>query len=126
MPAVSGIKVKGLRELRRALDHVSREAREELIDELKQVGEPVRRTAEQYATAEISHIGNQWPQMRLGVTKKMVYVAPRQRNRGGSPRKNLAGLLINRAMEPALGAHENEVLRRVESMLDRLGDRAGF
>lgn len=126
MPATTGVKVRGLRELNRAFKNVDRDLRKELRDELKDVAEPVRSSAETLAGQSIRNIGPVWERMRVGVTTKVVYVAPRAKRHGGSPRPNLAGLLIDRAMQPALDQHEGDVVNRLERMLDRIGNKNGF
>jgi hypothetical protein len=94
---------------------------------LRQVAEPVQRGAEELARANISKIGPRWSKMRVGVTRDLVYVAPRQRGtRGGgaNPRRrpNLAPLLMDRAMQPALDQHAGEIEARFEELLDRISD----
>jgi hypothetical protein len=64
--------------------------------------------------------------MRIGVTSKGAYVAPKTRRRGGSPRPNLATNLMNQAMLPALDDSADEVVARLERMLDRLDNTHGF
>ncbi len=124
--AVGQVKVHGLRELNRTFKKMGREVQKLARDELKAVGEPVRQDAERLAAAEIRNIGDRWPMMRLGVTQKLVYVAPKARTRGGSPRTNLAGLLLQRAMLPALERNEPQVVAGLERMLDKMADREGF
>jgi hypothetical protein len=126
MPATTGVKVRGLRELNRAIKQVEKDLRKELRDGLKDVAEPVRSTDEALASEKIRNIGPTWERMRVGVTTKMVYVAPKARRHGGSPRPNLAGLLMDKAMQPALDQHEGDVVNRIERMLDRVGDKNGF
>jgi hypothetical protein len=65
--------------------------------------------------------------MRTGITRKVVYVAPRQRGvktRGADPRRrpNLAQLLLDRAMEPALDRHEHEIVEAFDRLLDKMAD----
>lgn len=119
------VQIRGLRELNHALQAYNKDLQRELRDELRDAAEPVRGRAESLASSSISNIGF-WSQMRTGVTSRVVYVAPRRRRRGGSPRPNLAGLLMGQAMEPALDAEQGQVVRSVESMLDRLGRENGF
>lgn len=128
MPAVSerAIQVKGLRDLQRAFSRADRALQRDLRKKLREVGEPVRADAEHRAAAEISHIGGRWSRMRVGITRSLVYVAPRERGvktRGPDPRRrpNLAGLLMEKAMQPALDAHIDESLKRFEGLLDTVG-----
>lgn len=127
MPALEGpLQVEGLRELSRAFNHMSRDLNRELRAELKEVAEPVRRSAENMARANIPNIGPRWSRMKIGVTQKTVYIAPKSRRRRGTPRKNLAGLLVKQAMLPARNQNEAAVVRGVERMLDRLQYESGF
>lgn len=120
------VRIRGLAELQRDLKRISKDLGKELKDELRVVAEPVRMGAERLAVQNISHIGSAWSGMRIGMTARTVYVAPKRRRRGGSPRPNLGGLLMDRAMQPALDENEDKIVARVEFMLDRLGDTHGF
>jgi len=113
------VHVEGLRELDLAFGRIAKDVRREMRIELKAAAEPVRTRAETFAVAEIHNIGERWSRMRVGVTPGLVYVAPKARNRGGSPRPNLGPLLLH-AMEDALDASEPEVLVGFEVMIDRL------
>lgn len=93
--------------------------------ELREVGEPVRLLAEQMAAGNISNIGATWSRMKLGVTSRVVYVAPRARRKGGSPRGNLRGLLETQ-MQQALDGRTTDVIRGFENLLDRLSNSRGF
>jgi hypothetical protein len=123
-----GIKqVSGLRELQQAAAQAGKAAQVEVQRALKTVGEPVRAAAESRAVEQISHIGDQWSQMRVGVTRKLIYVAPKQRGRQGRrnpalKRPNLALLLLERAMEPALDANRGRIEHDMESALERVAD----
>lgn len=128
MPAATGtVRVRGLRELNATFKAMGREVQKDVRDELKAVGEPVRQAAEQLAVTNIANIGDNWSRMRLGVTSKVVYVAPRARSKGaGTKRPNLAVLLLQDAMIPALDQNEQRIVAGLERMLDRLADREGF
>lgn len=115
--------VEGYTGLMRALQRADRETRLGVRRELRQAAEPVQRDAEVFARQRIPRIGEPWSRMRVGVTTKVVYVAPRQRSRSLNKRPNLAGLLMERAMQPALDAHEHETVRELDRMLDRVADR---
>lgn len=122
--AASGIKVRGYRELQRAFKVADKTLQVELAQALKDAAEPVRRDAEALARSSIRNIGNAWPQMRTGITSRVVYVAPRQRSKNRNPgarRPNLARLLAGRAMEPALDRNRGEVENRVGHALDLVG-----
>lgn len=119
------VRVKGLRELQRALKQADKETRLGVRAELRNVAEPVRQEAAQLAGSQIRRNTPAWAAMRTGVTQKSVYVAPKQRGTKNprSKRKNLAGLLAARALEPALDRHESETVHRFERMLDNVADR---
>lgn len=126
MPAESTIVIKGMREFVAACDHAGRRIKQEVRSELRAVAEPVRREAEIRASTTISHIGLQWPMMRVGVTRSLVYVAPKQRGRlsRANPRlrrPNLATLLMDKAMEPALARNAATIEGAVERFLDDVG-----
>src|SRR4029077_1350261 len=87
----------------------------------RRIAEPVRSDAQTFAAGRIRNIGAQWPRMRTGVTRSLVYVAPRQKGthgRGPKRRPNLANLLMDRAMEPALQRNEARIERELERLLD--------
>lgn len=122
MPATDAIKVQGLRELDRAFLRASKTLDKELRAGLREAAEPVRRDAENRALERITRIGVPWSRMRVGVTRTLVYVAPRERGRNRQLRRpNLAGLLMDRAMQPALDANIGEVERRVGQVLATVG-----
>lgn len=130
MPRQGQVMVHGLRELNRAYRFMDKELRKDVRNELKAVGEPVRMAAEAKATANITNIGDRWSQMRVGVTTKVGYVAPKARRRKGTPasmgRPKFAVLLMEQAMIPALSESEPQTIRSFEQMLDRLADKGGF
>lgn len=123
MPAEGAVRVRGLRELNRAFARADRKLRLEKNDALRRAAEPVRDEAEQLAATEISRIGIPWSRMRVGVTTKVVYVAPRERGqkRGSRKRPNLAGLLMGRAMQPALDRNREHVIDRIDDLLADVG-----
>ncbi len=124
--AGTSIQVEGLREVNRAFAKVSREVKTEMRGELATVAEPVRSAAEQNAEANIRNIGGAWSRMRIGITTGYVYVAPKARRHGGSPRPNLAGLLLKRAMLPAAAEKQEMVRVGLEAWLDKVDASAGF
>lgn len=117
--------VKGYRELHVALAKADRDTRLGVRRELRAVAQPVQQDAEILALDRISGLSRtpQWAAMRVGVTRKVVYVAPRMRSksRGGpAKRPKLARLLLEQAMEPALQRNETETVLRLERTLDTL------
>jgi hypothetical protein len=126
MPSTNAIRVKGLRELNRAFARADRDIRLGFRGALKDAAEPVRADAESLSRERIANIGDRWSRMRVGITTRVVYVAPREKGvttRGGAAarRPNLAGLLMDRAMQPALDQNREQVVRSVERLLGDLG-----
>jgi hypothetical protein len=116
------VRVKGLREMKRAFKEADKNLGKELTKSLKKVAEPVRADAARRAVQEIPTIGHDWSEMRTGVTTQVVYVAPKQRGRRSDLRRpNLASLLMERAMQPALDAHTSDIERELGHMLDEIG-----
>lgn len=99
-----------------------RDVKREFKKTLKAVAEPVRSRAETLARDNIRNIGDRWSGMRIGATQTVVYVAPKQRGGKGGPlaRPNLAALLMDRAMQPALDENESVIEGAVEVMFDRI------
>ena len=122
------IRVKGLPELERAFATMAVATRKEVKAGLRSAAEPVRTSAETNASGRILNMGTgRWSRMRLGSNRGMVvYVAPRARRRGGSPRPNLAPLLLDRAMIPALGQHRDEVQAKLALAVEAAAKTAGF
>lgn len=128
MPAAFEPKVlvTGLGDLQRAFARCDPLLKRELRTELRKVAEPVASDAERLALAGITHIGIPWSRMRVGVTRRSVYVAPKQRGvktrgRGRLRRPNLAPLLLERAMGPAVQNNEGLIVGRAQHVLDVVG-----
>lgn len=123
MPASDAVRVEGLRELNRAFRLADRELATELRGRLKDAAEPVRADAERLAAASIPRIGLPWSRMRVGVTTNNVYVAPKHRGTRDERRRrrNLAGLLLERSMLPALDQNKDDVVRAVDNLLVEIG-----
>lgn len=130
------LEIGGLTDLLRTFRELPPELARAWRAGLKDVAEPVRVAAESNVETNVSHIGAvwargsignagaPWAQMRIGASVDTVYVAPRSRNRGGSKRPNLAGLL-EKQMDDALEEKTPEVFARVELMVDRLIEEHG-
>jgi hypothetical protein len=122
------VALTGMRQLQAALKDADRDTRLGVKKKLAETAEPVRRDAEDLAISKIRNmsLSPRWSGMRTGVTRTSVYVAPRQRGiKGASPakRRNLAPLLMGRAMEPALDRSSGNVERDLEQALDWMADR---
>lgn len=130
--ATGAIRVKGLRELSRDFKRISKDLSDDLVKELKAAGEDVKRDAEDLALTQIRNMPRSphWAQMRIGVSRAqgLVYMVPfaRSRRGRGTSRPNLANLLLEEAMDPALERNAAKVERKVDDLLGRLADDNGF
>lgn len=120
------VRVEGLRDLQRAFKIADAAESKGLRRTLREVAEPVKLDAERLAVDTIPRIGFPWSRMRVGVTQTSVYIAPRERGKRsrGNPalrRPNLKGLLLDRAMEPALQQDTPLVVAAVDRMLATVG-----
>jgi hypothetical protein len=117
--------LRGQRELIRAFTLAGKETSREIRSELRGVAEPIRADAEQLAAETIPRIGPKWSRMRVGVTTRLVYVAPRQRGVRNfddpRARPKFADLVMGRAMEPALERNRVRAEAAVEEALARIG-----
>lgn len=118
------VDVKGLRELNRAFAVASADVRKNKRKRLEGAARPVARTAEVLALGRISHMPGSpaWAGMRIGSNRDFVYVAPQRRGSriASKKRRNIARLLINRAMEPAVDRNAENVRRTLDDMLARM------
>jgi hypothetical protein len=119
--------VSGFRETARAFGKVNRQFPKDLRKQLLGAAEPVRADAATLAGAQIRNmgIGKPWSGMRVGGGVTIVYVAPKLKGRKSKfdsrrRRPNLADLLMERAMKPALERNREEVARRAEKALDEM------
>jgi hypothetical protein len=120
MPAGT-IRIEGLKELRKA-SKAAGKATDKLVREaLKQAGEPVRVRAELLAQMDVQ-AGAKWSRMKTGTTTRTVYIAPAAKRAGGSPRPNFGGLLMRKAMAPALEQRQDQAVREIEEALDKIAD----
>lgn len=119
-----GVELLGLRDLSASFAKLGADARKVLQTELKTVAAPVQRAAETETRQNISNIGPRWGLMRIGITRRSAYIAPKERSRKSRQnrrlrRPNLAGLLMD-SMEQALQQQTPTVERAVDRALDRL------
>jgi hypothetical protein len=118
------VHVKGLTELQRAFKHADRNVRLGFRSALRAAAEPVRVRAETLAVQNISnlHAGDPWARMRVGITTKVVYVAPKPRGTTFGPQKRRAfgPMLLEEALEPALEQTRPALYAGLEQAIDRL------
>lgn len=117
----AAFRIHGLQAMNRAFARADKNLKRELRNTLKDVAEPVRADAERRALRDIKNIGPRWSQMRTSVKTYVTYVAPKRRGQTGSKRPNLAPMLMDRAMQPALDSHTNDIEQALGHMLDEIG-----
>lgn len=119
------IHVQGLRELNATFRHAPRDVNRAYRAELRTVALPVQQEAQSLAVERIRRIGVPWSRFRIGITSKLVYVAPRQRgvkSRGDArfKRPNLARRMAAEVTGPALERNQHRIEADFDAMLDRL------
>lgn len=106
------------------------EIHKELNDALKETAQPVADEAELLAMTRIRSMPRSphWAGMRIGVSvaRGVVYMVPAARSKRTRKRPNLAELLLERAMDPALEHNAAKIETAVENMFDRLTRENGF
>jgi hypothetical protein len=125
MASSETIHVEGLRELQRAFARLSHDLSGGVKEALEAAAEPVRSEAASLAHGAITGMSRSrlpWWQMRVGVTRSSVYVAPVRRGprAGSAKRPNLAPRMMNEAMLPALAQNQERVVAQVSRELDEL------
>jgi len=124
----AGVRVSGYQELQRAFGKYDKDAKKALAFELRLVADSVRGEAERLASSEISRMTSAWSQMRVGITSKSVYVAPKKRGtKNPALRRSAFGTqLLDSVLYPALAANVDSVGRDLDSLLGRVGRANGF
>ncbi len=120
--AAGTIRVKGLRELQRDFRKMGGVLPKEMREGLREAAEPVRREA----TALFSPVNaDSAASYRVRVRARGVSVEQSKRRTTGM-RPDYGRLQMGRALLPALEARANDVVRRLEQMLDELAGNNGF
>lgn len=120
--AEASVKVKGLNQLVRALNKVDKELAKEIRSEIREVAKVVQDDARSrfMGVDARSAMG-----LRASARGGRGFVGQRyKRTTGHHP--EFGSLQMRKALLPALGSKQDEVVRRLEEMIDRLGNRAGF
>ncbi len=126
MPSHAAIKVTGLSELIQGFEKVDRELGKEVRRALRDAGDVVARDAHGRAVREIRHMTEPWSEFRLGMSQSdvsfVVYIVPRQRGVKSGPkvRHKFSGLMLDRAMNPALEENANEIRKELENAINDL------
>ena len=119
--ATATVRVKGLREVQRALRQVDKSLGNDLKDELKKAGEPVARSA----SSKLSRWRGASTNVKVHALGKGVFVRQQARKVTGL-RGDFGGLQMREAFIPALMENQDRIGRDVEDALDRWISRAGF
>lgn len=128
--AAGAIAIRGLAELQRDFRKMSGDLGPDTRRALREAARPVAERAQARALGEIRNMPRspRWARMRIGVSPRSVYIVPSARRRRGARggRPNLAGLLFDRAMEPALDDEREALIEGLGRMFDRLAGGNGF
>ncbi len=124
-----GITVEGFRELQRLFAKADKESRAGMRALEREVAAPVQADAEGFAVTRIPKITPRWATMRIGITRTLIYVAPKQRGAKGAanPRRRpkFGVLLAVRAMQPAADKNQPLLEQRTERFFDEVARRWG-
>jgi hypothetical protein len=121
--------VEGFADLMNATRLYARDTYLGLRKELREIARPVERAAEGKTIETFTNIGDKWWNMRIGVTRNAVYVAPTQRSRYTRldpyryGRPGFANRLDREVMTPIQQQVEEPVMKAVDRMLARAGQR---
>lgn len=123
------VRLRGLRETRKAFRDIGGDADKDLRKRLRRVAEPIAADAQRNVKGSVRTTTDPWAKMRVGVTRSLVYVAPKERGvgrRGDAQlrRPNLANLMAP-PMERALASNEDDAEREVDDLLADMERRWG-
>lgn len=126
--ATGTVRVRGLKELTRDFKKISKDLSKEITKDLKEAAEPVKAGAEPLALGQIRNMTPKWAEMKIAVSnaKGTVIMVPASKRSVGSGRTNLKGLLLDRAMEPALEQNADKVKDNINDILGNIFDSHGF
>ena len=123
------VHVSGLRELQRAFQRMDRDVAQDLVWELQEAADPVRKATEQMLLADLVNLPPTpyYAGMRIGVSRAQgsVYIAPAWHARRVGPPRPTFGSSIAVRMEAAVERHADEVEQRLDKWLDRMADEWG-
>jgi hypothetical protein len=113
------VRTEGLRQIKAALAEADRDTKRLANKELREIAEPVARSAEVLVIEDVPTIGDEWYKMRTGAVRTGVYIAPKSRGTRirSRQRPNLRSKLL-KPMEESVSYHEPETIRRFDGVLD--------
>jgi hypothetical protein len=121
--------LEGMADLMRVTKNYKHDVYIGLRKELREIAKPVEKAAEGKTIETFSNIGDKWWNMRIGVSRNLVYIAPMQRSRytRANPyryaRPQFATTLDQSVMTPIQRQVLGPTTRAVEAMLARAGNR---
>lgn len=121
--ASSTIRVRGLRELQRDFKKMSGDLSKEVDRELKEAAGIVAEEARSLFSSYDSRSASGFRPRVKGFGRAFV---EQSRRRTTGKRPDYGALQMRRALLPALGSKQAEVIERLDKMLGRLGDDNGF
>ena len=120
--ATGTVRVKGLRETRRAFRKLSKDLDKEVRDGLREAAKPVHEEASNlFARYDADSAGG----YRIRVRQRGVAVEQSKRRTTGL-RPDYGKLQMRRALIPALDRRQDEVIEGIDKVLDRLAGENGF
>jgi hypothetical protein len=130
--ATGAVAVRGLKELQRAFNKMEDDVAGDLVMELQEAADPVRKLTEQYILGEMRGVAQSrdaayWSAMRIGVAKRQstVYVAPQWRSNKGTRQGRILAVQERIRMERAVETKSGEIEKRLGDWLDRMADDWG-
>lgn len=117
------LKMHGAREVEHAFREVEVRTDRQLADEMKKLAEPIQKDAEARALAAMSNIASgraDWSRMKLGRRRLNIYIAEKQKSRGGPGRGNVLPTLMDQALRPAVNSGKGDVVRGMEKTLEHI------
>lgn len=118
---MAAVRVKGLRETQRAFQKLEKSVAKEVRDELKAAAEPV---AAAWRDKVARYVGASVATIRPRASVRGAFVTQNARKVTG--RRGDFGSLQMRRGDEALEENQNQVVTKVERMLDRLSASQGF
>lgn len=120
--AAGTVRVKGLKELQRDFRKLDRETAKEVRQGLREAAEPVRQEAQAlFSSIDASSAAG----YKVRVRQRGVAVEQSRRRKTGK-RPDYGSLQMRRALLPALGRRQDEVIKGVDKTLGKLAGENGF
>ena len=133
--AKGAVATKGLKELIRAFNKFDKDLTQDLVWELEEAADPVRKTTEEYILQGGGGFPSMrgvakdpyWAGMRIGVSRSTssVWVAPAWRSNKGTLQGQILAMQYRWRMEGAVEDKADEVEKKIGKFLDTLADDWG-